>query len=156
MTLTCWVKCLAYLWGAVRTVSITACGSSSFKFLLFAAGASTQIRLCIAQCTYRYCLQAPWVPRARLLRGPEVHHPIKWPRRHSWIYHQAAVLSSWIPKGQTDTCMVNLIIFSYLALVCFLWKDGKSAFTVVISFILIEQPHDVITFVCFILSPVRY
>lgn len=152
MTLTCSGKCLAYLWGAVRTVSITACGSSSFKFLLFAAGASTQIRL----CAYRYCLQAPGVPRARLLRGSEVHHPIKWPRCHSWIYHQAAVLSSWIPKGQTDTCMVNLIVFMYLALDCFLWKDGKSAITVVISFNLIGQPHYVITFLWFMPSPVRY
>lgn len=118
--------------------------SSLSKFPLCAAVVSNQIHVCIVPHVYRYCLQAPRVSRAWLLRGSQVYHPVAWPCCHCWIYHQAAVLSSWIPKGQTDICMVNrihLFIFLCLDLVCFWCKDVKSAVTVTVSVILIDEPH---------------
>lgn len=116
--------------------------SSLFRFLFSAADESNQISFCFVPHVYRYCLQAPRLPRAWLHWGSQVYHPITWPCCHCWIYHQAAVLSSWIPKGQTDICMVNRIsFFLCLDLVCFCCKDVKSAVTVTVSVILIDEPH---------------
>lgn len=121
--------------------SMTDFRSSLSKFPLCATAVSNQTHFCIVPHVSRYCLQAPRVPRAWLLWGSQVYHPVTWPCCHCWIYHQAAVLSSWIPKGQTDICMlirISFFFFLFLDLVC---KDVKSAVTVTVSVILIGQPH---------------
>lgn len=105
ITLTCSQK-----WDSVGALLIPKAASSSFCFCCRFIKISW-VQSCLVPHAHRDCLQAPRVPRAWLLWGTQVHHPVKWPCCHCWIYHQAAVLSSWISKGQTDICMVNLISF---------------------------------------------